>query len=157
MRHFTHNELKRLNSALSAYMHTKGLSHFYKSVNNSKWSSNINTWRHFMEYVCIDSWRDCVKDLNEHDTVGMNLYRQPFVHYSGNFWWAKGSHIVKLKNPFDGSDTKPTEGQEDTLTERHNAESWVCSVPGKYKTHLQVAGSLYSTSKYGQYKTIKNS
>ena len=108
-----------------------------------------------MEYVCIDSWRECVKDLYAHDTVGMNLYRTPFVHYSGNFWWAKGSHIIKLNNPFDGSDTKPTKGK-DTLTERHNAESWVCSVPGKHKTRQQVSGSLYSTSKFGQYKTIKN-
>ena len=139
------------------YMHTKGLSHFYNADKNPKWVSNINTWRHFMEYVCIDSWRECVKDLAEFDTVGMNLYRAPFVHYSGNFWWARGSHIVNLKNPFVGSDTKPTEGQKDTLTERHNAESWVCSVNGRHKTRLQVAGSLYSTSKFGQYKTMKNS
>ena len=135
------------------YMHTKGLSHFYSSVQNTHWSSNVNTWRKFMEFVCIDQWRECVNDLSDNDAVGMNLNKTPFVHFSGNFWWACGSHIVKLKDPFTDSHLNPAPDRPG-VTQRHNAEAWVGSIPGKYKTRLQVPGSMYSSQKFSQYKII---
>ena len=135
------------------YMHTKGLSHFYNSVKNTPWTSNVNTWRKFMEYVCIDQWRDCIKDLLDCDAVGMNLAKQPFIHFSGNFWWATGSHIAKLNDPFKDSHLNPAPTRPG-VTQRHNAEAWVGSIPGKFKTRLQVPGSMYSTKKFSQYKIV---
>ena len=135
------------------YMHTKGLSHFYRSVTNAPWSSNVNTWRKFMEYVCIDKWRECVKDLHKCDATGMNLMRTPFVHYSGNFWWARGSHIATLKDPFKDMNKVPGDGRPG-VTKRHNAEAWIGSGKGKFTTQLQIAGSMYSTQKFNQYKVV---
>ena len=135
------------------YMHTKGLSHFYNSPTNTPWASNVNTWRKFMEYVCIDEWRDCVKDLEHCDATGMNLYKEPFTHYSGNFWWSTGEHIAKLKDPFDNAHKNPAPDRPG-VTQRHNAEAWVGSIPGKYKTRLQIAGSMYSSQKFSQYKVV---
>ena len=133
------------------YMHTKGLSHYYRSPKNTPHLTNTNTWRHFMELVCIDKWRDCVKELQEFDAVGMNLMSQPFVHFSGNYWWARGTHIIKLKDPFQDSHLPPVQGYKG-IQQRHNAESWVCSSPGKFRTKQQVHGSMYHRDKFSQYK-----
>lgn len=135
------------------YMHTKGLQHYYNSIRNPSYSTNINTWRLFMEYVCIDQWRECVKDLADNDAVGMNLFKQPFVHYSGNFWWSKGSHIVKLPDPMSDLENSPAPQRPD-LSARHQAEAWLAKSSGKFKTRLQVPGSMYSTSKFSQYKVL---
>ena len=136
------------------YMHTKGLSHFYGSVKKyTMYITNVNTWRKFMEYVCIDQWRECVKDLADNDAVGMNLFKQPFVHYSGNFWWSKGSHIVKLPDPMSDLKNSPAPQRPD-LSARHQAEAWLAKSSGKFKTRLQVPGSMYSTSKFSQYKLL---
>ncbi len=135
------------------YMHTKGMRHFYASVANSPHLSHVNTWRKFMEYVCIDKWRQCVKDLVECDAVGMNLYKTPFVHYSGNFWWATGKHIAQLKDPFADVNVNPAP-QRPGVECRHQAEAWVCSTPGNYKTRLQITGSMYSSQKFSQYKIV---
>lgn len=82
------------------YFHIKGVTR----LNNS----GIHDWRRYLEYWNIDRWRDCVAKLDEgFDTVGTNFISEPFVgadlqprnwnHYSGNFWWARGSYIKKLK------------------------------------------------------------
>ena len=83
----------------------------------------------------------------------MNLAKQPFVHFSGNFWWATGEHITKLKDPFTDSHLNQAP-QQKGVSARHNAEAWVGSIPGKYKTRLQVSGSMYSSQKFSQYKII---
>ena len=103
--------------------------------------------------MCIDEYRECVKDLLECDAVGMNLYREPFPHFSGNFWWASGHHISKLKDPFTNAHVNPAP-QRPGVTPRHNAEAWVCSTSGRFKTRLQVPGSMYSSSKFNQYKIV---
>ena len=138
------------------YMHTKGLSHYYNVDKNPVFSENVNTWRHFMEMVCIDRWRECLTTLRDFDAVGMNLMSKPFTHFSGNFWWSKASHIVKLRDPFENYQERPKNGFK-SLTGRHNAEEWVCSQPGKYKSLCQVHGSMYSSGKYSQYKTMLHS
>lgn len=135
------------------YMHTKGLSHYYNSTKNSVHLSTVNTWRHFMEFVCIDEWRDRVNDLQQYDAIGMNLMDKPFVHFSGNFWWTKGSHVIKLKDPFTDSDTAPVAGYRG-IGPRHRAEAWVCSTSGRFMTRTQVNSSMYFSQQYGQYKIV---
>ena len=138
------------------YMHTKGLSHYYSVNNNPGFASNVNTWRHFMELVCIDKWKECLTQLEQFEAVGMNLLSYPFTHFSGNFWWSKASHIIKLRDPFDNYKKSPTTKMK-SLTGRHNAEEWVCSQPGKYKSLCQIHGSMYGNGKFSQYKTMFHS
>jgi hypothetical protein len=73
------------------YIHSKGV------TNNSK---SVEDWRNYMNYFMIEKWKDCVKYLNEYDTVGCNLLNddgfEDFPHYSGNFWWSNSKYISKL-------------------------------------------------------------
>jgi hypothetical protein len=70
------------------YFHTKGITHP---------SKNIKDWRNMMEYFCIERWRDCLRGLEEFDTVGCNFSDETLdgsnPHYSGNFWWARSEYI----------------------------------------------------------------
>lgn len=78
------------------YFHTKGL---------SRTGYNIELWRLYMEYFNIDRWRYAVSALaNGWDTYGVNLrddtkelFGGNYLHYSGNFWWAKSSYIKTLE------------------------------------------------------------
>lgn len=88
------------------YVHTKGI---------TKWDwICVEDWRKYMSYFIIDKWEDRVNDLKACDCVGVNLqgsrecYSKNYgvwgsegdwpLHYSGNFWWSKSSHIKKIKN-----------------------------------------------------------
>lgn len=98
------------------YLHTKGV-----STPNNKC---IEDWRDYMLYFTAERFAECLEALNEHDTCGVDLRESPVPHYSGNFWWAKSSHI----------NTLPQAAQmPKVLTERHKAEFWVCS-SGKHKS-----------------------
>lgn len=70
------------------YIHSKGAS--YRG-----WS-NITNWRNFMEYYVIRHHEECIKLLDEYDTVGIQLLYDPFTHYCGNFWWCRGDYFLKL-------------------------------------------------------------
>ena len=58
-------------------------------------------------YFLVKNFETCVNLLNIGDTVGVNAVNDGNLHhkidnenhclcYSGNFWWAKSSHIRKL-------------------------------------------------------------
>jgi hypothetical protein len=83
------------------YLHTKGVSR-----PKGDW---ILTWRKFMEYFVIDNYQTCIRVLRAgYDTCGVNwlpfsaswppLRFLIFEHYSGNFWWARGDYLAKLRN-----------------------------------------------------------
>lgn len=77
------------------YIHTKGV---------SRHNSKVKDWRNFMQHYCISKWNDCVKELDNHDAVGVNLqygrYREmESKWFAGNFWWANASYIKKLPMP----------------------------------------------------------
>ena len=146
-----HDDCRHEPNQYVMYMHTKGLSHYYNSKDNPQRLSWVNTWRHFMESVCIDEWRECVKDLSTYDAVGMNLYSQPFPHFSGNFWWATGKHIIKLNDPFKYKDVNPAPDRPG-VTNRHQAEAWIGAKKCRLKTRRQITGSMYSSDKFGEYK-----
>lgn len=70
------------------YLHTKGIRHF-----GSKYEQQIIDWINLMLYWNIENWKIAIEKLKVYDTYGCN---DLYVHYSGNFWWAKSSHIKKL-------------------------------------------------------------
>lgn len=77
------------------YFHTKGL---------TRSGYNIELWRMYMEYYNIDRWRYAVSAINNGwDTYGVNLrdnteelFGKKYLHYNGNFWWAKSSYVRTL-------------------------------------------------------------
>lgn len=78
-----------LKHALSAsspvlYIHTKGAYHSGETSDD---------WRKMMNYFCVEKWENALIALNENSAVGCNLQKEPYPHFSGNFWWAKPQYI----------------------------------------------------------------
>jgi len=97
------------------YIHTKGAS--------TPKNECINDWRKYMLHFNIIKYKECVSILKDYDTCGVDLRKGPVLHYSGNFWWSKYSHIRKLPK---------FEDMEQVLSERHKGEFWVCNKDGKF-------------------------
>jgi hypothetical protein len=59
------------------YIHTKGV------TSNS---AQMNDWRKYMNYFCIEKWKDCINFLKDYDAVGCNYeddcYYGYFTHFS---------------------------------------------------------------------------
>jgi hypothetical protein len=72
------------------YLHTKGVTKPHHA--------NVKDWIELMCYFNIYQYKTCISLLNTYDAVGINLKNTPKVHYSGNFWWSKSSHIKTLPN-----------------------------------------------------------
>lgn len=109
------------------YLHTKGVT--------KPGFVNIKDWTNYLSYFNIDRWEDRLSELEYNDCTGCDLkgnpddinhhpmtwgYGKAPLHYSGNFWWAKSSHIRKL--------VKPSNWLPDTNYQRWRimAEMWVC-------------------------------
>ena len=123
-----------LNDAKILYIHTKGVT----KPNNQ----NIIDWTDYLSYFNIRKWKDRIKELEESDCTGVNLtgnpndinenpstwgYGKAPLHYSGNFWWSKSSHIIKLNNPIEWLPC------DNYLKWRIMAEMWLCQIEGNYK------------------------
>ena len=82
------------------YFHTKGCATLSDAnpdgTTHITFKRNTNSWRNLMDWVCITNWKDRVKELETYDTTGCRFGNGPSPHYSGNFWWAKGSYVKKL-------------------------------------------------------------
>jgi hypothetical protein len=73
------------------YLHTKGITH----IGTDK-ESNVDDWINLMLHWNIRHWKNAVDILSkEYWTYGCN---HTGIHYSGNFWWAKHSHIQRLSD-----------------------------------------------------------
>ena len=81
------------------YIHNKGS--YTQTVGNYN-------WRKYMEYFCIERWKECVEKLDEgYELVGAayldNAQEDENVHYfAGNFFWTRSSYIKRchqLKSP----------------------------------------------------------
>ena len=72
------------------YLHTKGIKHFGNDT-----EPQIIDWINLMLYWNIERWQLAIEKLRRYGTYGCNDTGQ---HYSGNFWWARSSHIKKLPN-----------------------------------------------------------
>jgi len=72
------------------YFHSKG-------TFNQKRSTNC--WRRYMEYFNIYKWEKMVESLSRVELAGVEMKTQPYVHFSGNFWWATSDYIKKCEMP----------------------------------------------------------
>ena len=93
------------------YLHSKGVRH-----NNQ--NPCIQDWVEVLSYFNIQKHESCIESLEEYDAVGINLTKEPCLHYSGNFWWSKSSHIRTLAKC--------------TYACYNSPEFWITSIPGKF-------------------------
>ena len=100
------------------YMHSKGVKHMDDRI----LSSNIYDWCELMFYYNVYNHNVCINELNNGaSAVGCNLQeRGAPLHYSGNFWWSKSSHIKRLPKIVDDYYNTP--------------EFLVTSIDGTYKS-----------------------
>ena len=103
------------------YLHSKGSWHQSDANRN---------WRNYMQYFCIERWKDCVEKLDEgYETCGAGYMREEenvpsYNFYAGNFFWAKSSYINRcrdLKTPPEVNFESQFEGQTEM---RYDAEYW---------------------------------
>lgn len=83
------------------YVHTKGLRHL-----GTVQESPVLDWIHLLLYWNIEKWEKAIEILSQdyYWTYGCN---HTGVHYSGNFWWSKPSHIRKLSDHIPDYYTAP--------------------------------------------------
>jgi len=100
------------------YIHTKGVS--------TPDNVCIDEWRKYMLYFNVIQYNKALELLDTCDAVGVDLVDSPVMHFSGNIWWSKSTHISSLPS---------FEEMPIVLSERHKAEFWICSKPtGAYKS-----------------------
>ena len=70
------------------YFHTKGVS--------APGCAHKRKWRELMGRETIGRWKENVRELDRHDVVGINWRNcPPIAHFSGNFWWARGTGFAR--------------------------------------------------------------
>lgn len=109
------------------YLHSKGVTR----NNDSNIKKNVMDWVNYMLYFNVYRFKDIIKLLPTYDTVGVSLVDEPVLHYSGNFWWSKSSHIKKLTPEIDecynGPEfwiTKGYQNCENNFTESKHYSLW---------------------------------
>ena len=100
-------------SARFLYIHTKGVSKF--------WNRAIRDWRKYMTHFCVDRYEHAVKILDNFDACGVDLSDVPKLHFSGNFWWARGHYL----NSLPSIEAISSQNAEYVHSLRHNAEFWI--------------------------------
>jgi hypothetical protein len=74
------------------YLHTKGTSPARQDI-----MANRAAWTDLMLYWTVTRAAAAMRALRDGaDAVGSLLLRTPYTHFSGNFWWAKASHLARL-------------------------------------------------------------
>jgi hypothetical protein len=111
---FCINEPNNTNNVL--YLHTKNVG---KQINVCI-EDQINYMLHFN----ITKWENCIHSLEEYNTCGVDLRKEPVLHYSGNFWWAKTSYISTLPHPHEFNNLIKYPNPLNSI--RHNQEFWIC-------------------------------
>ena len=120
------------------FFHTKGI---------TKYCQPTEDWRRYMEYFCLERWKDCIAKLDEGFGACGVMWNSDtvygcFPHFSGAFYWATSKYINTLDDSFlsDGW--------------RYSGEFWIGTGEGKiYEFHnsgmnnkeqFAVEGSHYS-------------
>ena len=112
------------------YFHTKGVSRDVDTI--------FHQQRKNLDYFILERHEVCLFWLDKnYDAVGTALSLYPTMHFSGNFWWAKSSHLDRLP---------PT-----VVTDGYLApEMYVCSFPGgKYISVCQTTNTQSITDFMG--------
>jgi len=97
---FTLKEISRYITGFDRflYIHSKGVSNRHANQDNTYW------WRSWMEYNLIFRHEECLKALDKVNIVGVGYTtKQIGPHFSGNFWWTKGSYFNTLPRNPDGT------------------------------------------------------
>ena len=98
------------------YIHSKGVKHY-----NTLLEENVYDWVEYLSYFNIYMHETNIELLDKYDAVGVNLQVKPGdypLHYSGNFWWSKSSHIKNLHIINDDHYNSP--------------EFWITTTKGNY-------------------------
>lgn len=101
------------------YIHSKGVRHTTQSVIGK----NVRDWVDFLSYFNIYKHELCLSCLDDACAVGVNLQSHETdypLHFSGNCWWSKSSHVKRLHEIVDCHYNSP--------------EFWVTSVSGIYRS-----------------------
>jgi hypothetical protein len=108
------------------YLHDKGS--FHTNRDNEKFRKTLN---------CFVLNPNCISALDKYDTCGFKLSPIPWMHYTGNFWWARCNYINKLIDPltprinetFMAQAKKFGEQKCTAVLGRYFSEAWMASYP----------------------------
>ena len=98
------------------YAHSKGVTR----VGNK----NVEDWVKYLTYFNVNKHEECIKFLEKYDTCGVNLHKEPSLHYSGNFFWANSEYI---KNLVELDIREHFICHEDYAKYYLASEMWICS------------------------------
>ncbi len=98
------------------YLHTKNVG---KQINVC-----IEDQIKYMLHFNITKWENCMQALTKYNTCGVDLRKEPVLHYSGNFWWAKTAYLATLPHPMDFNNLTKYPNPLNSI--RHNQEFWIC-------------------------------
>lgn len=109
---------------LVLYFHAKGCTH----AQDSDYGKFCTRWRNCMMLHLVHRWEQCVKDLEEVESVGCHWMTGLGSDHSqniwaGNFWWARASYLLALPSIFERDRIKQS-GIE-SLESRFEAEVWI--------------------------------
>ena len=117
------------------YIHSKGVTHYNKPTER-----NVSDLIDYLSYFNIYYHSKCIELLKLNDAVGVNLIGRDCnpLHYSGNFWWSKSSHILKKNSINDNFYNSP--------------EFWITNSVGSYvslwNSNVHHNNSLYKFTNY---------
>jgi len=114
------------------YFHTKGVSR------DSERMKEFHERRKNLDFFVLERHEVCLFWLDQnYDAVGTAMSLYPALHFSGNFWWTRSSHLDRLS---------PTIISASYLA----PEMYVCSFPGgKYISVCQSTNDLPHTHYVG--------
>jgi hypothetical protein len=97
-------QTKDVSSQAILYLHSKGST-------KQHWQGDEFTWRQIMSNFALRNYKSCLANLGcGYSTCGSALQKglltqTPWMHYSGNFWWARCDYLVGLDSPKPSIDT----------------------------------------------------
>ena len=122
------DSLNETENAYVLYLHTKGVTKDYNNL-------NVKDWVELLCYFNIYKHEECLNKLVEgYDAVSVNLYREPWIHFAGNFWWSSFNHIKKL--------------QMCTYSDYFNPEKWICDINNSKYCGLFNSNCAHYTDRY---------
>lgn len=81
------------------YLHTKGASHPEHS--SPEVAFNVDAWRKYLEYFCIEKHQDCIDALDEFQVCGP-MWGGCESIFIGNFWWARSDYVKTITDTMEG-------------------------------------------------------
>ena len=105
------------------YFHSKGVTH-----TDETYLKRTADWRHCMMRHCVANWRQCVADLETHDSVGCHWMAGVGPDnsqniWAGNFWWATSDFLATLPSMFERDRIK--ESGIANVESRYESEVWI--------------------------------